>query len=42
MTSAPKRATSYLLVMLVAALAYLWRLGALDWGPGSFRLRRTR
>ncbi len=30
------------IALLVAALAYLWRLGALDWGPGSFRLRRTR
>jgi NADH-quinone oxidoreductase subunit A len=29
------------IALLMAALGYLWRLGALDWGPGSFRMRRT-
>ena len=28
--------------LLLAALAYLWRLGALDWSPGAHRIRRER
>jgi NADH-quinone oxidoreductase subunit A len=28
--------------LLVAALAYLWRLGALDWAPGAARVQRVR
>jgi NADH-quinone oxidoreductase subunit A len=27
--------------VLLAALAYLWRVGALDWGPGRRRTRPT-
>lgn len=27
--------------VLVASLAYLWRLGALDWGPSPARARRA-
>ncbi len=28
-------------LLLAAALAYLWRLGALDWGPPTTRVRRS-
>jgi NADH-quinone oxidoreductase subunit A len=28
--------------LLVAALAYLWRLGALDWASGAARVQRVR
>jgi NADH-quinone oxidoreductase subunit A len=30
------------IAVLVAALAYLWRAGALDWAPGSRRPRSRR
>ncbi len=30
----------FFIVILVAALAYLWRLGALDWGPKTQRKAR--
>ena len=28
--------------LLIAALAYLWRLGALDWASGAARVQRVR
>ncbi len=30
------------ILILFAALVYLWRLGALDWGPGNLRNRELR